>query len=188
MSGAKLLMAEFTTPDALTHAIEKLREKGYSDLDAYTPYLMPNLENTLGLGRSKLQRLVFPIAMGAAASAYGLMWYLNGINYNLNVGGRPGHASPAFVPITFETGVLVAGLTAVALIFVFAALPRLSHPVFDAEGFDRASIDRFYVSIDADDPKFDEEKLRVDLKELGAETISFVGDKKRAKAEPEAHS
>ncbi len=178
MASEKLLMAEFAAPDALVHAIEKLREKGYTDLDAYTPYMMPNLENTLGLGRSKLPKLVFPIAMGAAASAYLLMWFLNGINYNLNVGGRPGHASPAFVPITFETGVLTSALVSVALVFIFAALPRLSHPVFDADNFDRASIDRFYVSINSDDPKFDEEKLRAELKELGAESVSLVGDKK----------
>ncbi len=162
MSRAKLkptvgALAEFDNADAMLAAIRRLRDAGYSKLDAYTPYPVHGIDETLGIRRSKLTLVAFVAGMCAAAGAYFIQWYMNAYDYPINVGGRPAHAPLAFLIITFEMGVLFAGLTAFVAVFAFSGLPRLWHPVFEIEGFERATIDRFWVSVDTDDPKYSAE-------------------------------
>src|SRR5262249_40404060 len=147
--------AEFATPEQLVRAARAMRELGQKKLDAYTPYPLRDLEQLIEPGRSPLNWLVLPFALGGAVFAYLLQLYLNGVNYPLNVGGRPLPSAPAFVPITFETTVLSAGLSGLVIMLVLTKLPELWSPVFDVPGFERASIDRFWLGIDASDPRFD---------------------------------
>jgi hypothetical protein len=159
MSRAKLkpttaAMAEFETADAMVAAVKRLQAAGYTTLDMYTPYPIHGSDELLKLKRSPVPYIVFTAGMCGAAGAYGLQWFLNAFLYPLNVGGRPPHAGPAFIIVTFEMGVLFAALTAFAIVFVLAGLPRLWHPIFEIEGFERASIDRFWISVESDDPKY----------------------------------
>jgi hypothetical protein len=170
------LLGEFSDTTALRRAAERLREQGYRLLDAYSPYPVPGLEAALGMRRSPLTLMVFPIATTGGALAYLVMWFANAYAYPLNVGGRPAHAIPAFVPITFEMTVLSAGLSALFLVFLLSRLPRLSHSLFDVEGFERASIDRHFLAVDERDPKFDPASTELDLKEAGAlRVVPFGG-------------
>lgn len=170
------LLGEFSNSSALRRAAELLRERGYLRIDAYSPYPVPGLEAALGMRRSPLALLVFPIALTGGALAYLIMWFSNAYAYPLNVGGRPPHAIPAFVPITFEMTVLSAGLSALFLVFLLSRLPRLSHPLFDVEGFERSSIDRHFLAIEGRDPKFEARSTELDLKEAGAlRVVAFGG-------------
>jgi hypothetical protein len=169
------LAAEFAGADDLLIALAELRRRGYTRLDAFVPHPVPGLEEALALRRSRLPWLIFPIGLGGASFAFTLQWYCNAYAYPLNVGGRPAFAIPAFVPITFETMVLFSGFGTLLLLFVILRLPRLSHPVFEVEGFERASIDRFYAAVDQLDPKFDLQATRQDLFEVGALGVSPFG-------------
>jgi len=162
------LVGELDSPDALLAAVRALRARGFTKLDTYGPFPVPGLEEALHLPRSGLGWIVFPIAMAGAGAAYLVQWWTNAVDYPLNVGGRPPHAAPAFVPITFEMGVLSAALAALVLALLFSGLPRLHHPLFELEGFERASLDRFFVVVDAADPAFDLEAARAALGDVGA--------------------
>src|SRR5262249_14198010 len=136
--GARLmrgLVAEFAQADRLLSAAAGLRERGYQRIDAYTPFAVHGLEEALGLRRSLLPWLVFRIVMCVVFFAFIVQWYGNAPDYPLTVGGRPPFAAPAFIPITFETGVLAAAGAAFFGLFWVTRLPRLSHPLFEVTGF-----------------------------------------------------
>src|SRR5262249_10929689 len=132
------LLAEFEAPEPMLRAIYRLRELGCRELDAFTPYPIHGIDQALGQKRSPINWLVLPFWVTAAAGAYALQWFCNAYDYPLNVGGRPLHSAPAFIPITFEMGVLGASLGGVLLLFLLAGLPELYHPVFTVDGFESA--------------------------------------------------
>ncbi len=138
---------------------------------------MPELEVALGIKRTKIPALVFLAGAAGASLAYLLLWWTNAYDYRLNVGGRPFNSIPADVPIMFETMVLFAGGTAFLAALVLSGLPRLHHRVFEEPGFERTSIDRFWLSIrDARTIGKDIERdelslLRVELEGLGAVAV-----------------
>ncbi len=169
------LLAEFETPESLLVAVRRLCEGGYSQLDAYTPYQVPEVEAALGVRRSWIPRIVFAAALGGGAMAYLAQWWMNAIDSPLNVGGRPLHSAPAFVPVTFEMAVLAGGFAAVLALVVATGLPRFWHPLFEIEGFERASVDRFFVTIDLADPRFVASHLETLLREAGALRVVPVG-------------
>jgi hypothetical protein len=149
------LLAEFERPDAMLEALRALRADGYTRLDAYSPFPVPGSDGALGLPRSRLGAGVLAGALAGLVVSYHLQWYCNAVIYPVNDGGRPGHSAPAFIPATFETTILGAALVAFLGVLVLSRLPRLWHPVFEVEGFERATVDRFFVGIDARDPRFD---------------------------------
>lgn len=169
------LLAEFGTPEALLAAAARLRALGVTHLDAFTPYPVPGLEATLGLRRSRIPAAVLVCALLGGAAGYLAQWWMNAVSYPLNVGGRPLHSAPAFVPITFEMCVLGGALAAFVGLLVATHLPRLWDPVFEVEGIERATIDRFFLAIERDDPRFGAVPLRGTLEQLGALRIAELG-------------
>ena len=165
---AHWLLAEFDSPEAIVRAARALHEQGYRRLEAFTPYPIVDLEEALAIPRSKIPRLVFAAGACGAMVGYGVQLWLNAYDYPLNVGGRPLHSAPSMIPITFETTVLFAVLATFFGFFFFARLPRLSHPVLDVPGFERAGVDRFWLAIEQADAHFDPARSRVQLEELGA--------------------
>ena len=172
------VMAEFGSAEELHRAVVRLRELGLRRLEAYTPYPIRELEPLLEIKRSFIPKAVLAMGLFGAISAYALQWWCAAVAYPLNVGGRPYHSAPAFVPITFETGVLCAALTAFVLPLALAGLPRLHHPVFEVEGFDSVSVDGYWVAVAADDPKLDRVRAEGELHDLGARRVVQVGGKR----------
>lgn len=175
---AEALVAEFSTPEQLVHALRVMREKGYCRLDAYTPYALSEVEEALRMQRSRLPWIVFVAGIGGAGGAYFLQWYLVAYLYPLHVGGRPPHFPFAFVPITFEMGVLLAALTGFVCVLAGARLLRLWDPVFGVEGFERATIDRFWLRVETRDPRFSDQETPRELEELGALRVARI-DRRR---------
>lgn len=169
------LLAEFETPEALTAAVVRLRELGYQKLDTFTPYPVKPALEALDLPRSRVSLIALIAGLCGASGAYFLEWWMNAYDYPINVGGRPPHSAPAFIPITFEMGVLFAGFTAFICVFAFSRLPRLNHPIFEVEGFESATIDRFWLGIDARDPQFDRVKTRDHVQGLGPLRLAWPG-------------
>jgi Protein of unknown function (DUF3341) len=172
------VLGEFRTPEAMVAAIVGLRDRGYRKLDAFSPYPVHGAEEAAGMRRSPLDWIVFPLGLLGAGVAYLLQWYCNAYDYPLNVGGRPPHSAPAFLLITFEMGVLSAAVGGFITYLALTGLPELWSPVFEVEGFDSASIDRFWVAVDARDPGFNRAVVERTLAELGASRVAWAGPRR----------
>ena len=168
----RALLGEFGSADACARAITALRGRGWTQLDAYMPYPAKNIEEALGLSRSPLPRVVLATGLVGAAVGYFILWWTQNVDYPLDVGGHPTNAIPAYIGITFETAVLFAAFGAFIGSLRFCKLPRLWHPVFEVRGFERASIDRFFVVAFGEPEK--EASLREDLSTAGALRIASV--------------
>ena len=167
------LLAEFDTPEALLAAARHVRAR-YRLVDAYTPYPVKGLEEALALRRSGLNWVAGAAGTFGAGFAFWLQWLTNKRLLPLIIGGRPAFAIPAFVIIAFETMVLFASVTGFVALFWACRLPRLAHPLFDVEGFESASVDRFWLGISADDPAFDPERTDEELQQLGALRVELA--------------
>ena len=149
------LMAEFDTPEALLYATEQARQAGFENMDAYAPMPVEGLAEAIGFRPTWVQRLVLIGGICGATGGFMLCWWMTVIAYPHNVAGRPLNSWPAYVPITFELMVLIASITAITCMLALNGLPEPYHPVFNVKQFERASRDRFFLCIEARDPRFD---------------------------------
>lgn len=162
--------AEFDSAEQVLHAARKLRESGYDDLDAFTPFPLPELEETLGMKRPRL----IPACVAAAAClggslAFLVIWWTAAVSYPLDVGGRPLNSFVADIPILFESSVLAASLTAFASTLLLSGMPRLHHPLEALPGFERTTNNRFWLGVKQ--PLSHQAELLETLRELGARRV-----------------
>lgn len=141
------VVIELDSPDAVVAAAERLRELGYTALEAYTPFPIPELDEILAVPRTKLPWLALAAGASGALLAYVVLSWTNAFDYRIDVGGRPYDSIPTHIPIMFETCVLLAALTAFGAALLLSGLPRLHHPVFEIDGFERTSVDRFWIVV-----------------------------------------
>ena len=168
------VMAEFDDVTAAVTAAERVHEEGYRHIDAYSPYPVEALSEAIGFHKNSLPLIVLIGGILGMIGGYALQYYVSVINYPLNVGGKPLHSWPAYIPITFETTVLGAALAAIFGMLALNGLPEPYHPVFNAPNFALASRDRFFIVIEARDPKFDHEATTGFLRNLGAQEVVDV--------------
>ena len=162
------LVAEFESGARAVEAVRRLRARGYRRLDLHLPYEVPGAQEALGLARPRiLPRLVLLLGLVGAAAGYLVQWYTSVVAYPLDVGGRPLHSAPAFVPITFEMGILLGAFAAFFGLLGLSRLLRLWQPIFEVPGFERVTTDRYWLVVDAADPRFSEEGTSDHLRELG---------------------
>jgi hypothetical protein len=167
-------MAEFNAPAELVAAVRRVHEAGYRRVDAFSPYPMEALSEALDLHRSRLPLLVLFGGVAGLVVGYGLEYWASVIEYPMNVGGRPIHSIPSFVVPAFETTILFAALTAVLGMLALNRLPEPYHPVFNVPTFALATKDRFFLCIEATDPKFDLDQTWSFLQSLGPRAVSEV--------------
>src|SRR5262245_36370145 len=168
------LMAEFDSAQALVTAAHRAREAGYARMDAYSPFPIEELAEALGVRASRLPLLVLLGGALGCVGGYFMQYYAAAVDYPINVGGRPYHSWPAFIPVTFEMTILVAAVTAVLGMLALNGLPMPYHPVFHIPRFALATRDRFFLCIEATDPLFDAKTTRAFLETLGPREISEV--------------
>jgi hypothetical protein len=152
------LMVEFLTAQEILEATRHAWQAGFRDMDAYTPYPVEGLAVTLGMKKSRIPAIAFAGGIVGGTVGFIMQIYSMSVDYPLNVGGRPLNSWPVFIPITFETLVLVASISTMLGVFLLNGLPRLHHPVFSVPEFARASQDRFFLCIEATDSQFELEK------------------------------
>jgi hypothetical protein len=146
--------AEFASADALARAYEALSRDGYKQVTTFTPY--PVREIVSRMPTSLVPWIMLAAGCFGGIFGYELQWWCNAKNYPIDVGGRPLNSIPAFVPIAFESAVLATCLAGFFVLLGFCGLPRLSHPVFAIPGFERASVDRFWIQVGGKDPRVDD--------------------------------
>jgi hypothetical protein len=168
------ILAEYDSPQAIYHACEKIRDKGFRRFDSYTPFPVHGLDKAMGLGPSYLPWLVLIAGMSGAMLAMGFMIWTSAYDYPLNIGGKPTLSIPAFIPITFEVTVLFSGLTAVFGMFALNGLPKYHQPLFSIERFAKVTDDKFFVLIESHDKLYQQEKVREFLHATGAKSLIIV--------------
>jgi hypothetical protein len=164
-----LYLAEYDTPNAIAQAAMKVRDAGYRSWDCHTPYPMHGMDEAMGLEPTRIGFVSFFFGMFGVALAVLMIQYTNGFSFNLLnigagypivVGGKPPGAFPSMVPIMFELGVLLCGFATLFGLLHLIKLPRHNHPIFESERFEAASDDKFFISIEAGDQRFDLERTR----------------------------
>jgi Protein of unknown function (DUF3341) len=168
------LMAEFDTPEALLEAAQRTYKDGYRRMDAYSPFPVDGLAEAVGFHHTRLPLIVLIGGVLGAVGGFLLQYWISVVDYPLNIGGKPYNSWPAFIPVTFETTVLAAALTAVLAMLALNGLPMPYHPVFNVERFALASRDRFFLCIEAADPKFNREETRRFLENLAPRGVNEV--------------
>jgi len=149
------VMAEFASAEALVDAARGARAAGYPHVEAYAPFPVEGLAEAVGFGRPRVPLWTFVGGLLGGTGGYLLQWYAAVVDYPIDIGGRPFHSWPMFVPIAFEMAVLGGALAAVLALFAANGLPNLHHPVFGAPDFDLAMRNRFFLGLRADDPAFE---------------------------------
>ncbi|MGH8069678.1 MAG: DUF3341 domain-containing protein [Candidatus Entotheonellia bacterium] len=167
-------MAEFDTSEDLLEAAHRAHAEGYRRMDAYSPFPVAGLAEAIGFHRTRIPLVVLLGGIAGGLGGYLLQYYTAVIDYPLNVGGRPLHSWPAFIPVTFEMTVLIAALFAVLGMLALNGLPMPYHPVFNVPRFALASRNLFFLCIESTDPRFDSERTRQFLQRLGPRQVHEV--------------
>jgi len=168
------LMAEFDSAQAVVDATRRVVADGYTKLEAYTPVPVEELNDLIHKKRTKLSALVLAGGLSGMATGFLLQYWSSVIEYPMNVGGRPFASWPAWVIPSYELTILFASLTAAGGMIALNGLPQPYHPVFNAPRFSLATSDKFFVVIEAEDPKYDAAKTKQFLEGLGAKGVYDV--------------
>jgi hypothetical protein len=168
------VMAMFLSPEAVVQAAHTAYAQGFRRMDAYSPMPVEGLAEAIGFKTNRMPAVVLVSGIIGAVLGYGLQYFSGVINYPINIGGRPFHSWPAFIPITFEMTILCASFGAVLGMLGLNGLPRPYHPVFNVPRFALASRSRFFLCILADDPLFDPDGTTKFLEGLNPREVSRV--------------
>ncbi len=169
------LNAIFDTPDEISHAAEKIAEKGYKKFDVHTPYPVHGMDDAMRLAPSKLGYVALIFGLSGTLGALLSLWWVSAIDYPIVIGGKPLFSFPAYIPVMFEVTVLSASIaTVLAMLFVFFKFPNNSHPLHGTGYMKKVSSDKYGISIQADDPKFNEEEIRKLFESLHASEIDLI--------------
>jgi hypothetical protein len=168
-------MAEFETPEDLIDGCEQAYAQGYRRMDAYAPMPVEGLAEAIGFKRNNVAKAVLIGGICGCAGGFYLLYWITGIAYPLNVGGRPLFSWPAYIPITFECLILLASLTALVAMLGMNGLPKPYHPVFNVPQLTaKASLDGFFLCIESSDPKFAPDETVQFLRQIGGREVTLV--------------
>lgn len=170
------LLAEYATAAELYHACERVRDAGYAAWDAHTPYPVHGLEKAMGLRRSVVPFIVAVMGFSGAGLGFLMQWWMSAVDYPLIISAKPFNSYPAWVPVTFELGILLGSFGAVFGMLGLNKLPQYYHSLFNSNRFAKFSDDRFFISIESRDPKYDAERTRKLLETTGAVAVEEVED------------
>jgi hypothetical protein len=168
------IIAEFKTPAEILEAANRVRVEGFRDFDVHTPFPVHGLDTAMGVPPSKVPWIVLGGGVTGGSCGLLLQWWCSAVDYPLIIGGKPFFSYQAFVPITFELTILLASFGAVFGMLALNRLPMFYHPVFRSARFRRATDDRFFLSIEAKDPKFDLQRTRQFLEAIGGENVTVL--------------
>jgi len=174
--GVHAFLVEFDTPERLIAAAERVRDAGFRKWDVHSPLPLHGLDDAMGLEATRLPWITLAAGIGGLLVALGLQWYTNAFDYPLVISDKPFFSLPANIPVTFELAVLFAAVATVGGLFALNGLPCLYHPLFRSGRFRRVTSDRFFISVETADRRFDPETTVEFLASLGGISLEQVED------------
>jgi len=168
------LLAEFDSPGRLLDAARAVRDAGYTRWDAHTPFVIHGLDAAMGVKKTVLPYIVFLAGLTGTAAGILLQWWTNAVDYPFLISGKPLFSLPANIPVAFETTILFAAISALVGMLALNGLPQLSHPLFSNRSFKRVTDDRFFISIEAQDPLFEVAKTRELLESVSDQPVEEI--------------
>ncbi len=174
------VLAEFSDPGALYHAAEEVHEAGYRHFDVHSPFPIHGMDKAMGLGNSKVGYAAFIGGLTGLATGILLQWWTGGVDYPLNISGKPFFAFEPSIPVIFELTILFSALSAVAAMFALNGLPRPYNPLFYSERFRSVTDDGFFLHIAASDKNFEMAQTASFLQHIGATYVERIVDKEHA--------
>jgi hypothetical protein len=173
-SGTWGVIAEFRSADELVAGAAKVREAGFTKWDAHAPFAVHGLDDAMGIKPTILPWIVLGAGVTGCVAGYVMQWWMNGVDYKIIVGGKPFNSIPSDIPVIFEVTVLLASLTAFFAMLGLNRLPELAHPLFRNASFRRATSHAFFISVEAQDPRFDAEGTERLLREAGCTRLEWI--------------
>jgi hypothetical protein len=170
------LLAEFPDEGTLKEAAQRVRDEGFRRWDCFSPYPVHGLDKAMGLRDTRLPWVVLVGGILGAASAILMQWWMNAVDYPFVIGGKPLFGLAAQIPIAFELTVLFSALACVVALLAFNKLPRFHHPAFRSNRFRRVTNDKFFLIVQAADPRFDAVRTADLLSSLGAAHVEWLED------------
>ncbi len=168
------LLTEFSEASHLMESVEKCRDHGFTKWDVHTPFPVHGMDDAMGIRGTRLPFLVLGGGLTGLGIATLMQWWMNAIDYPFLISGKPLFGIPANVPIMFELTVLLSAFACFFGMWGLNGMPRLYHPLFTNERFRRATQDRYFIVVEAADPKFQLEKTREFLASLGGAVVEEV--------------
>lgn len=170
------ILAEFRNPKELIDAAKLISEKGYKYYDTFSPFPIHGMDKAMNLAKSKLGWIVAGHGMLGLFGALAMIYFMMAVDYPNNISGKTLMNIPAWIPVTFELTVLLSAFGAVFGMFFLNGLPKLNHPLFNSDNFKKVTDDGFFVCIESEDPQFEEEKVKILLKDAGGTNIETIFD------------
>lgn len=168
------VIAQFASPLELLQACERIRDAGYTRWDAHTPYPVHGLDEAMGMPRSRLPWVVLVMALTGGTLGMLMQWWISAVDFPVVISAKPYFSWQAFVPVTFELTILFGAAGALLGMLGLNRLPRLHNWRFRSERFEQVSDDAFFVSVDATDPRFDQDATSALLAQSGAAHVEVV--------------
>ena len=169
-----IFLAEYETAGGVYHAAEQVRDAGYEKWDVHTPFPVHGMDKAMGLKDSAVGWIVLAMGLTGCMTAFVLMWWTNGYDYPLVIGGKPPFSLTSMIPVMFELTILLSAFGAVFGMFGINQLPKHWHPVFYSERFEKCTDDRFFISIEAADPQFDLEETKALLETTHPSNVELI--------------
>jgi hypothetical protein len=170
------LLAEFETTAGVLHAAEKVRDAGYRRWDVYTPFPVHGMDEAMGLKKSQVGWFTFCCGATGLTLGYLMIWWMNAFDYPIAVGGKPLFSPIYGFPVAYECTILLGAFGSLGGMLLLNRLPRWYHPLFTSDRFKAATHDKFFIAIEASDPRFNEAETRKLLQEAGSKHIEEVRD------------
>jgi hypothetical protein len=168
------IMAEFETPAAILQAADKVRGEGFRNWDVFTPFPIHGMDRAMGIKNSKVGWFSFIGGVTGYTTGMLMIWFMNTVDYPIVIGGKPMFSPFAAFPPSYELTILFGSFGALLGMLFLNRLPRLHHPLLKNGRFKLASHDRFYLVIEANDPRYSETGTRKLLETLGSKHVEFV--------------
>jgi hypothetical protein len=165
------LIATFATPSQLFHAAEQVRDAGYRNWDCISPLPIHGLDTAMGLRRSIVPRVSLAGGITGFCTGMSMIWYMNGFDYALTVGGKPFFSPLYAFPISYELTILFTAFATIGGMFVINGLSKLYHPVLKYEMIHRGLDDLFFIVVETSDPRFNSANTRAFLEKIGGRQI-----------------
>jgi hypothetical protein len=174
LSAKSYVLAEYPSEEAIYAAARRLRGQGHASLDIHSPYPLHGSDEALGLGRSKVPLICLAGALVGIAGALLMQWWMNAVDYPINVGNRLLIPYPAMIPVTFELGVLLASGSVFFGMLGLFGFPRTHHPLFEVEAFRSAAVDALWLSVEVKPEQA--ESVAEELRRLGATQVATAAE------------